>query len=183
MSSFEASGPILRGNVERSYHLQAPIEDCYQYLSDIKLLLAQVPFVSKIQIGKTSRRARVFFDLTLFSFSVKAVLDLDPQLNPQEYTIRLKNAEQPLGPIPPEYMTCKMNCRIKMVPLESGFTRVTSRLQLAFDGGQLIERRLVSSFMLEMGGSFAFQQYCEKLADEYLANLTQDFQLWQLRQS
>jgi hypothetical protein len=49
---------VLKGLVQRSYTIAADPAVCYEYLSDLKNLLTQVPHVTKVQIGKTSGKAR-----------------------------------------------------------------------------------------------------------------------------
>ncbi len=179
MSTYGVEGLNLKGQVQRSYTIQAPPEICYEYLSDLKNLLSQVPFVTKIQIGKTSGRARAFFNLAVLALSINAVLDLEPVYDKPALIIRLQNAEQSLGPIPPNHYTCSFQCFIKIAQTERGNSRVTSQLSLGFDGAQMIERGLISRQLLETSGPLLLQQYCERLCDDYILNLMDSFRKWQ----
>ncbi len=178
MSISEADRLILKGQVQRSYTIQATPEVCYQYLSDIRTLLSQVPHVSKIQIGKTSGRARAFFNLNVMGVGLDAVLDMEPHYLPEEYTIRVKNAEQPMGEVPYGYFTGQFNALINIRPTEKGNARVSSRISLAFDGQQLLERSLFPRSFIETSGATLLQEYSERLCDDYIINLLENFRKW-----
>lgn len=178
MSIYEADGLLLKGIVQRGYTIQTAPEVAYQYLSDIRTLLSQVPHVSKIQVGKNSGRTRAFFNMTVMAVAMDAVLDIEPIFDSQERIIRLKTAEQPLGPVPPGYVTGTFNALVRVQPLESGFSRVTSKIALAFDGAQLLERGLFSRTIIETTGATLLQEYCERLCDDYIINLLENFRKW-----
>ncbi len=179
MSIYEADGLVLRGQVQRSYTIQAVPDECYEFLSDIRTLLTQVPYVSKIQVGKTSGRARAFFNINVMSVRLDAVLDMEPAHNPAERTIRIKTAQEPLGAIPAGYFTGHFNALIKIRPTEKGNSRISSQIVLAFDGNQLIERGLFSRYIIETTGPTLLQEYCERLCDDYIVNLLEYFRKWQ----
>lgn len=183
MAIYEADGLTLKGQVQRGYTLGVAPTTAYEYLSDIKTLLAQVPNVSKIQVGKNSGRARAFFNLAVMGFMVDAVLDIEPTYDREQLSIRLKNATEPLGPIPSGYFTGKFNSLIKVVATERGTTRVTSQIALAFDGQQLIERGILNRYVLETSGPALLQQYCERLCDDYIINLLENFRKWLTQRS
>ena len=183
MSTYGVEGLTIKGQVQRSYTIQAPPAVCYEYLSDVKVLLSQVPFVTKIQVGKTSGRARAFFNLSVLTFSVNAVLDLEPERDPDQLTIRLKNAAEPLGPIPPNFYTCAFQCFIRIQPTERGNARVSSQLGLAMDATPLVARGLISRGLVEVSGPALVQEYCERLCDDYIINLLESFRKWQVERA
>jgi hypothetical protein len=181
MALFEADRLQLKGQVQRSYSIQATPELCYEYLSDIRTLLSQVPHVSKIQVGKVSGKARAYFNMTVMATPLNAVLDIEPAYLPEEHTIQLKNAHEPLGEVPAGYLTGQFNALIKIRPTEKGTSRVFSQITLAFDGHQLIERNLFPRSLIENTGQSLVQEYSERLSDDYILNLLENFRKWVAR--
>lgn len=181
MAIDEADGLVLRGQVQRGYTLPATPQECYEYLSDIRTLLSQVPYVTKIQVGKTTGRARAFFNFQILAIGIDAVLDIEPVYDPAQRVIRIKNTVEPLGETPPGYFNGSFNSVIRVVPAERNGARVTSQIVLAFDGNQLLERGLFSRYLLETSGPSLLQQYCERLCDDYVLNLLDNFRKWQGR--
>lgn len=173
-----SSDMTLRGQVQRGYTIQATPDVCYEYLSDVRTLLTQVPYVEKIQVGKQSGRARAFFSITVMGIAFDAILDMEPVRDPENRVIKIKSAEQPLGPIPPGYFTGLFNSYVKVTPAENGKSRVSSQVILAFDGKQLVQRGLFPASLIEISGSALLQEYCEKLCDEYILNLLENFKKW-----
>jgi carbon monoxide dehydrogenase subunit G len=173
------NGLILKGLVQRSYTIAADPAVCYEYLSDMKNLLTQVPHVTKVQIGKTSGKARAFFTITVLGVTINSVLDMEPIRDPENLAIRVKNSDEPLGEIPRGHFTGTFNSLIKVEPVEGGKSRVTSKVGLSFDGSKLVERGMFSRRVIEESGRTLLQEYCEKLTDDYIINLLENFRKWQ----
>lgn len=168
----------LQGQVQRAYTINAAPEICYEYLSDVKMLLAQVPNVEKIQVGKQSGRVRAFFSSSIMGTAFDAILDMEPAHDPVKRTIRIKHAEQPLAPIPAGYFTGTFNSLIKIAATDDGKSRVHSQMVLAFDANQLVQRGLFPATLIELSGPTLLQEYCEKLCDNYILNLLENFKQW-----
>jgi hypothetical protein len=181
MALFEADRLLLKGQVQRSYTIQAVPDLCYEYLSDIRTLLSQVPHVSRIQVGKISGKARAYFNMTVMSIPLDAVLDIEPLYQSEDRTIHIKNAREPMGEVPNGYLTGQFNALIKVRPTEKGHSRISSQIILAFDGNQLIERNLFPRSLIENSGQTLLQEYAERLCDDYVINLLENFRKWVAR--
>lgn len=178
MALYETGRLPLKGQVQRSYTLQATPDLCFEYLSDIRTLLSQIPHVSRVQVGKVSGKARAYFNMTVMSTPVDAVLDIEPLYQPEERTIQLKSAHEPLGEVPAGYFTGQFNALLRVHPTEKGSSRVSSQIILAFDGKQLIERNLFPRSIIENSGQHLLQEYAERLCDDYVLNLLENFRKW-----
>ncbi|HEX2913704.1 MAG TPA: hypothetical protein VH186_23065 [Chloroflexia bacterium] len=174
---------VIKGQVQRGYTFSTSPDVCFEYLSDIRNLLGQVPYVSKIQVGKNSGRARAFFSFNILNTPLKAVLDLEPIKDKEQNFIRLQPAREPLGPLPSGYYTATFQANIRIQPVDQNRAHVNSHIMLAFDGLKLVERGLFPRFLLETTGPALFQEYCERLCDEYALNLLEHFKQWQTERS
>jgi hypothetical protein len=172
---------VLQGRIQRNYNVAAKPELCYDYLSDIRVLLAQVPYVTRVQVGKVSGRARAFFNIRVLSVGMDAVLDMEPVYYPEEHTIRIKTAEEPLGAVPAGHVTGNFNALLKLIRTEKGNTKIAAQIALALDGSQLIDMGVFGRPFIETSGQRLFQEFAERMCDDYALNLLEDFRKWQTK--
>jgi len=178
MASFEPGTLIIKGDVRRAYGLQAPAQEVYDYLSNIKTLLLPLPNTRRLQIGTKSGKARVFTTVQALGVLIDGVIDVEPSFEPEKYTIRLKTPVELLGPLPPGLLSGRFQGFIKVTPTEKG-SQVSSRIVLAFDAAQVELLNLVPRVIIETSGPLVLQEYAENMCDEYIQNLLRNFRRWQ----
>ncbi len=183
MAYFEPGTLIIKGDVRRAYNLQAPVEQVYEYLSNMRNLLSQVPNTQKLQIGKLSGKARMFLSIETFGVMVDGVIDVEPTYDRPNFIIRLKTPAEPIAAIPPRLLNGTFQGYIKVAPhTERGGSKVSSRIVLAFDAAQVEILNLLPRSIIETSGPALLQEYSENLCDEYISNLLRSFRQWQTEQ-
>ncbi len=180
--NFEPGTLVIKGDVRRAYNLPAAPPRVYEYLSNIKNLLSQVPNTRKLQIGKNSGRARMYVTVEAMGLPVDGVIDVEPAFDAENLTIRLKTPAEGLGPIPPRHLTGTFQGFIKVAPAEKSGSHVSSRIVLAFDATQVELLNLFPRALIEFNGPAILQQYAEALCDEYTGNLLRSFRKWLVEQ-
>ncbi|MEI6046968.1 MAG: DUF1997 domain-containing protein [Chloroflexota bacterium] len=182
MAYFEPGTLIIKGDVRRAYTFNAPIGHVYEYLSNIKNILSQLPNTKKLQIGKLSGKARVLMTINILGKEIDGALDIESTYDQENYTIRLKTPETPLAPVPPGHLSGTFQGIIKAVPTEQGGARVSSRIVIAFDANQVELLNFFPRSLIEASGPKILQEYSENLCDEYAINLLRSFRKWQTDQ-
>jgi hypothetical protein len=178
MAYFEQGSLVIRGDVKRAYNLPAKVEEVYEYLSNMRNLLSQIPNTRKLQIGTRTGRSRILVSVMTMGVSVDGVIDVEPTLDPENRIVRLKTPTEPLGPIPPNHLTGNFQGFIKTVSNENGGSHVSSRIVLAFDASQVELLNLFPRSLIEASGPALLQEYAEALCDEYIRNLMRSFREW-----
>jgi hypothetical protein len=182
MAYFEPGTLVIKGDVRRAYTFHAPIDHVYEYLSNMKNLLSQLPNLRKLQIGKVSGKSRVLIGVDILGKTIDGALDIEATYEPENYTIRLKTPETPLAALPPRHLSGTFQGIIKAVPTEQGGARVSSRIVIAFDATQVELLNLFPRVFIEASGPKILQEFSESLCDEYTLNLLDSFRKWQTEQ-
>ena len=169
---------ILKGEVKRSYSINVEPEPIFEYLSDMHILLTRVPNVTKVQLRKTSGRARVFFTMNVLSTSIDIFMDIEPVIDRENRIITLNTPVEPLGVKPMGYMTGNFNAIIKISPKEEGQTRISSQVALAFDASQMEMLSYFSRDMIQSTGQTLLQEYVDRMSLSYMNKLAEDFPVW-----
>ncbi len=170
---------ILKGEIKRSYSINVEPESIFEYLSDMHILLTKVPNVTKVQLRKTSGRARVFFTMSVMSNSFDIFMDIEPAIDRENLVIRLTTPAEPLGAKPVGYMTGDFTATIKISPKEEGQTRISSQVALAFDANQMELLSYLSRDMIKSTGQQLLQEYVDRMSLSYMNKLAEDFPVWQ----
>lgn len=178
MAYFEQGTLVIKGDVRRAYTLQAPVEPVYEYLSNMRNLLSQIPNMRRLQIGTRSGRARLFMTVDAMGMPIDGAIDVEPTYEPENYIIRLKTPAEPLGPVPPRHMSGTFQGYIKVTPNQQNSSRVSSRIVLAFDATQIELLNLLPRPLIEASGPTLLQEYAETLCDQYISNLLRSFRQW-----
>ena len=179
----QSSNFILRGETARSYNIQYAPEMVFAYISDFKVLYSNVPYTTKIQLRKNSGRARMFCTVNVLGIEAKALIDVEPQINNVERTIRIGPPAESLGPLPPGYLTGTFTSQLRIAANEKGGTRATARIALAFDTRQVEVLNYFPRSFIENGAQPLLQQRLDDLCTDYVVKLVEGYPNWQANRS
>jgi len=171
MSQSDTSRVILKGEISRAYNLNYQPDEVFTYISDLKVLYSNVPYATKIQLRKNSGRARLFCTVNVLGVEARALIDVEPTINQQERTIRMGSPAEPLGPIPPGYMTGTFTSLLRVTSNDKGGTRTAARIALAFDARQVELLNYFSRSFLETAAQPLLQQRVDDLCTDYVVKL------------
>jgi hypothetical protein len=169
---------ILKGETSRAYNLDYPSEMVYEYISDFKVLYSNVPYASKIQLRKTSGRARIFCVVGVLGVEAKALIDVEPHFNPTERTILLRPPTESLGPIPPGYFTGIFTSHLQVAANDKGGSRVSAQIALAFDTSQVALLSYFPPSFITTAAQPLLQQRLDVLCTEYVVKLVEGYPAW-----
>lgn len=169
---------MLRGEVKRAYNINAQPGVIYEYLSDMRTLLSRVPNAQKLQLRKSSGRARIFFNMNILSYNIDIVIDVEPVREPQNHYLKLIPPPEPLGVIPPGHLTGKFEADIQITPNDKGGSRVITHIALEFDPSEIAILNIVPPSIVKTTGLVLLQDYVNNMSSDYIVRLSQDFPIW-----
>jgi hypothetical protein len=175
MPALDSNQFLVKAEVKRLHSIDANTDAVFEYLSDIKMLLVNIPNVTKLQYYKDSGQARLFCSLRVLAVPLQVVVDVEPEVNHQARTIKLAAPAAPLGSIPSGYVAATFSASLTITPKEKTATRVVSHIILGYNIQQIDLLKLFPRTFLETTGQEMLQTFVEQTSANYVKKLTSDF--------
>ncbi|MEI7555977.1 DUF1997 domain-containing protein [Candidatus Chlorohelix sp.] len=181
MSSPDANKFLVRSEVKHAYTINAKADYIFEYLSDIKMLLVNIPNISRIQVRKNSGQARLFCSMPVLAFKMNVVVDVEIRIDSANRTISFFKPTALIDALPHGYIVGTFGANIDIMPKENGDTRIISQVNLGFDSSQIDMFKLLPPIILESAGQRMLQEFVDQTSKNYVSKLVNDFPIW-LRQ-
>jgi hypothetical protein len=172
---------LVRSEARHSYAINAKSDYVFEYLSDIKMLLVNVPHISRVQVRKNSGQARLFCSMPVLAFKMNVVVDVEIRIDSATRTISFFKPNTLIDVLPHGYIVGTFGANIDVMPKESGDTSISSQLILGFDSSQIDMFKLLPPIILESAGQRMLQEFVDQTSKNYVRKLVNDFPVW-LRQ-
>jgi carbon monoxide dehydrogenase subunit G len=171
-------GLLVKSAVKQNYSINANHDDVFEYLSDTKRLLVNIPYVSRIQLLKSKGLARLYCNMPVLTFKVNSVVDIEAKINHQNRLISFHRPATPIDTRPEGYIVGTFKANIEINPKENGDTKISSTIILGFDSDQFELLKIFPNSFLETAGQKMLQDFVEKTSQNYITKLASDFPKW-----
>jgi carbon monoxide dehydrogenase subunit G len=178
MSSPGENEFLIKSAVKYSYAVNGKHEDIFEYLSNIRMLLVNIPYVTRVQLQKNKGLARLYCSMPVLAFKMRVVVDIETNVNYQERLISFYRPANPLDIKPEGYISGTFGANIEIIPKEDGNTRISSGVTLGFDSGQFELLKMFPRSFLESAGEKMLQNFVEQTSQNYVNKIAKDFPRW-----